>query len=275
MTIATRNRFIRLATGFSLIMVVFSIAFVALILVRGGGEANQSVNRPISMLSGVGLTRQSNVAALLAIVVYPIFSLVSLGYILFAFEKTQTIEITFFAACAFAASFEAFRLFIPYYTLWNDSEFYSITITRISYFAKFTMLLFLLSSGIFTTGQTSQQLGPSIFLLAFISLSLANVVPVDTSTISSVFMVAPGYARMLNLFFLLLGALCWLTYMILGRTKGAREYSFSAWGILAFLAGYAVLSVCDSWLFLACGSVCLFWGASIYLRKMHQYYLWQ
>ncbi len=275
MTIATRNRFVRISTIISLILAIGSIISIVMIVTHGKIHVRNPELRPLPFLEGFFLTPYSPLASLCAIGIFPFFALTGLIYILFAFEKTQTVEITFFAACVFAISFEAARLLIPLYELGVYGSFFSVTISRFVFFSRIFTLLTLLASAIFATGNTVQQMGPSIFLLAFFSFSLANSLPLDSGKISTAYLISSGYQEMLNFFFLLVGFLSIVSYLILGKTRGISEYSRAAGGVLLLFAGYTLLSACDSWLFFIAGSVLLFTGASFYLKPMHQYYLWQ
>jgi hypothetical protein len=269
MTIATRNRFIRIAACAALALAVTAIVCIVLILVRKHLPATMLGVRPLSFM------HYSPYASLASIGLFPIVSLAGLLYILFAFEKTQTIEITFFAACLFSLSIEAFRLFIPLYQTWLSSGFLAITISRAILVARIFLLLSLLCSGIFTTGQTSQEVGPSIFLLAFFSFALSKAIPFNEGHFSSNFLIQPSYTDMVTLFMLLIGVLCVLVYLIPGKLKTIPEYRQAAGGLAMFLAGYAILSICDSWVFFAAGSILFVAGTCVYLDRLHRYYLWQ
>ena len=275
MTIASRNSFIRIGALLSLTLLVTAIVSAGLVIVRHWLPDMPPGPRPLALLNDFPLTPWSPVASMAAIAVYPLFALLCLGYILFAFEKTQTVEITLFSACACAISLEAFRIFIPLYHLWVHTGFYAEAVSRVAYFSRILALILLLASAIFTTGETIQQLAPSIFILAFFSYGLANAIPVNTGSMLSSFTMEIGYARMLNLFFCAFGALSALSYVILGKTRGVREYMAAAGGLILFLAGYALLAMCDTWIFLLVGSALLFAGAGLYLDRLHRYYLWQ
>jgi len=275
MTIAARNRFIRFATIISLALALAVIASVILILIHRSLPTEAPGFRPLGALEGFRLTPYSPTATVLAIGIFPFFSLAGLLYILFAFEKTQTVEITFFAACVFAVSFESLRLLIPLYEVWSLATFFSVTISRLVFFSRIFTLLALLSSAVFASGKTLQQLGPSIFLLAFFSFSLSTAIPVNSGSMSSIFLVASGYRETIRFFLFLLGTLSALSYLILGKTRNIPEYSRSAGGIVLLLAGYAMLGSCDTWIFLVAGTFLFFGGAWFYLNPIHRYYLWQ
>ena len=231
MTIAARNRFIRFATIISLALALAVIASVILILIHRSLPTEAPGFRPLGALEGFRLTPYSPTATVLAIGIFPFFSLAGLLYILFAFEKTQTVEITFFAACVFAVSFESLRLLIPLYEVWS--------------------------------------------LATFFSFSLSTAIPVNSGSMSSIFLVASGYRETIRFFLFLLGTLSALSYLILGKTRNIPEYSRSAGGIVLLLAGYAMLGSCDTWIFLVAGTFLFFGGAWFYLNPIHRYYLWQ
>lgn len=276
MTIAARNRIFRLATIVSLGLVVFASVSLVLVLLKGSlPAAEQPGTRPLPVLDGLFLTPYSPVASVLSAVFFPILSLACLAYILFAFEKTQSIEITFFAACSFALSLESLRILFPLYGLWLHPGFFTVTVSRAVLFCRVFSILSLLASVIFTTGQTAQQVGSSVFLIAFFSFSLANIVPFNPANLLSNFSVRPGYSGMILFFMITVGFLSIISYAIQGAAKGASGYASAAVGLVFFLAGYLILGACDSWLFLAAGEILICLGAWTYLKKMHGYYMWQ
>ena len=275
MTIATRNRFIRISTSLSLALVCATSVSIFLIAFRGLVPAAPPGIRPMPFLDNFFLTPYSAYATIAAIGIFPFFSLAGLIYILFAFEKTQTVEMTFFATCVFAVSLESVRLAVPLFDLWTNANFFLATLTRAVFFSRLFTLLALLASALFATGNTVQQVGPSIFLLAFVSFSFSNSIPLNSGDFSSHFMIVSGYKGAISLFFILLGTLSTLSYVILGKTHAIQEYSVAATGIILLLSGYLLLSTCDSWLFFIVGSVLIFYGARRYLKPLHMYYLWQ
>lgn len=276
MTIAARNRFIRLATIVSFGLVAFASVSLILVVLRGDLPAMERPGfRPIPALDNILLTPYSPIASALSTVLFPILSLACLIYILFAFEKTQSLEITFFAACAFALSLESLRILFPLYGLWMHTGFFTVTISRVVLLCRIFAVLSLLASVIFTTGQPTQQVGSSIFLIAFFSFSLANIIPFNPANLLSNFIVRSGYSGMLLFFMIAIGTLAIISYAIQGVTKAAGEYVSAAIGLFFFLSGYLVLAICDSWLFLAAGELLICIGAWIYLKRMHGYYMWQ
>jgi hypothetical protein len=95
MTLAARNNFIRIATLMILILSVVCIAAFIIMLVRGTIPSIPDQARPLGILATIPFMPHSPVAALAAISFLPLLSLTGLIYIMFAFEKTQTTEITF------------------------------------------------------------------------------------------------------------------------------------------------------------------------------------
>lgn len=275
MTLATRNHFIRIATFIVLGFAILSIVAFILILSSNSKIPSLPHARTVPFLSNYYLTTYSATAAISAIILFPLLSFAGLIYILVAFEKTQTTEITFFAACIFTVALEGVRILIPLYSGWMNAGFFISTVSRTVLFCRLFTTLCLLSSIIFTTGQTAQQIGPAIFLIAFFSFSLVNVVPFNVQNLSTSYFVIPGYAQMIFLFIGVLGLLSSISYLVQGKVRNAKEYTRAAGGIIIILVGYSLLSFCDSWLFFGCGAALLVQGSWIYLKQIHRYYLWQ
>lgn len=275
MTIATRNRLIRTAIIISAVISTIAITCVVILLTKKTVPQTISGSRPFPVLENFKIFSYSPIASLLSLTYFPLFSVFFLTFLLFGFEKTQTVEITFFAASIFIVSLESFRLFIPLYQLQLFPGFFSTTISRISLFSRIFFILSLLASGIFSTGQTAQKLGSAIFLLVFVSFSLSNSIPVNSGNNTSNFLLLPGYQGTLSFLFIILCFLTAISYIILGKSRGSKDYSLIALASTILLVGYSLLTLCDSWIFLVSGSGLFFYGTWMYLNRMHRYYLWQ
>ena len=273
MTIAARNRFIRLATLAS--ATLFVSAFAALAYVIVNGLHLPIGTRAMASLNAFKLTAPSALAAAAAIPVMPLFSALCLVYVLFAFEKTQTIEITFFAAAAFALSLESLRMAIPIGSAIPLLAVDPVLVSRAALFARVFIALALLASVIFTTGQTSQQIGASVFLLAFFSFSLVSAIPFNSARLASSNVILPGFSGMITAFIAVTSCLTILSYVLQGASRSSSEYSLAGLNLAVFMCGYGLLSICDSWAFLAAGTALLFLGGWRYLNLIHRYYLWQ
>ena len=275
MTIAARNRFIRMGALVSLSLVIAASAGVAYMTLKGAHPTGQPGPRGFALLDGFFLTPFSPTAAVLAAGIFPFFSLLCLAYVLFAFEKTQTIEITFFAAAAFSVSLESLRVLVPLGELVPMARISPVFISRAILFCRIFSTLSLLASVIFTTGQTAQQLGASVFLIGFFSFSLVTAVPFNAARLYSNFLVRPGFTATITVFLSVIALLAVISYLIQGKTRAAGDYTAAGFALLAFFAGYAILSYCDSWAFLCAGGFLLFSGGWQYLDRIHRYYLWQ
>ena len=275
MTIATRNRLIRIAIISSTLISTIAITCVVVLVTKKTMPDILFGSRPVPVLDKFAFFPYSPIASLLSLSFFPLYSVFFLSFLLFGFEKTQTVEITFFAASVFMVSLESLRLFIPLYELQLFSGFLSMSISRISLFSRIFFILSLLSSGIFSTGQTAQKLGSALFLLAFVSFSLANAIPINSGNNSSNFLLSPGYPRTLALLFVILCILIAISYIILGNNRSSKDYSFISIASIILLLGYSLIIVCDSWIFFIVGEFLFFYGTWMYLDRMHRYYLWQ
>ncbi len=276
MTIATRNRFITVSVLFSILAVLASGTIVVRLLLDNTPPDPALFRR--STLAGLHelYPPYNHLPVLFSIVLFPFISLSGLLYILFGFEKTQSTEITFFATGILALSLESVRLLVPLYELWNHSSFYLLAITRVIIFSRiFVVLSFLCSILIATIQTAAQQIAGTIFILMFIAFSLANRIPLNTETISVLYVLQFGHEGMLYLVLALFGLTAILSYFFQGKTRGIPEYYGAGTGGGTFLCGYALLLISDAWLILAAGSILFVFGIRAYLRNMHRYYMWQ
>lgn len=275
MTIAARNRFLRAALAMAAILLAGAAVAVIAVLTGDYLPAEAPGTRPLPFLGSLPLFRYSPVASVLAVAAFPLFAAASLAFILFAFEKTQTVELTFFAAAAFAVALESLRLVMPLRDLWVGSMVYSVSISRVALFARLMALLSILGGIIFATAENSQQTGAGVFILSFFSFSLAKAIPMNTSDLAANFYVRSGYPRAMETFLAIVGILSVAAFLLQGIRRGIPEYRRSAAGLAVFLAGYGLLLSCDAWAIFAAGTALFFGGARMFLRGLHSYYLWQ
>lgn len=185
MTIAARNRFLRAGLILAAIMMILTCVAAVVVLTGGSLPKTAPGTRVLPLLDRLPAAPYSALASTLAIVVFPIFSVITLGYVLFGFEKTQTIELTFFAATAFAMALESFRILIPLLELWNNTTGYAVEVSRIALFGRLLAMLTMLAGIIFVTGDNAQQTGAGIFILAFFAFTLAKAIPVNSAVLVS------------------------------------------------------------------------------------------
>ncbi len=275
MTIAARNRFLR--AGLILAAIMMILTGVAAVLVLTGGSLPKAApgTRALPILDRIPFAPYSAVASTVAIAVFPLFSVFTLAYILFGFEKTQTIELTFFAATAFAISLESFRVLIPLWELWASTAGYAAEASRIAVFGRLFAMLTILAGILFVTGDNAQQTGAGIFILAFFAFTLAKAIPVNSTDVSSNFFVRNGYATAINTFMWVLGILAVAGYLIHGLTRGTPEYVRASVALAFMCAGYVLLLGCDSWIVLGAGALSLTGGTRRFLKSLHALYLWQ
>ncbi len=275
MTIAARNRFIRIGALVSLFLVIATSASIAYMTLKGTLPSVRPGPRGFAFLDTFSLAPFSPAAVALSAGLFPLFSLLCLVYVLFAFEKTQTIEITFFAAAACSVSLEALRILVPLGETLAIAVASPVAVSRAILFCRVFSALSLLASVIFTTGQTAQQLGASVFLIGFVSFSLVSAVPFNATRLFSNYLVRPGFSVTITAFLSAIGLLAVASYLIQGKTRASSDYTAAGLALLSFLSGYAILSYCDSWAFLGAGGFLLFAGGWQYLNRIHRYYLWQ
>lgn len=273
MTLAVRNRLVLFATIVTALIAIGTIFIAVLVFIKTPSSFYVG-ERILHILSQFSLFSYSFYASIASVVFFPIFSFICLIIIYLSFEKTQSIEITFFAAALFAISFEGFRILIPFYELWEPTLFYASTITRIVLTSRIFLCLAIYSSGIFTTGATSGQLGAALFLEAFLSFTLAKIIPLNTYSLSSNFLINIGYSHIIFTIFLCMVILTIIIFYILAKTRSILEYLGVAHGLYSFFIGYFFLMLSDTWLILIASILLFTTGTRIFVKKIHAYHLW-
>lgn len=214
----------------------------------------------------------ASVAGILALT---LFSTLTCFRLFFLFEKTPSVEITFFSAGIVSVSLESVRLFVPMYHLTEGKLFLVDVLSRTVFFSRIFFILTILAGAIFSFEKKLQQTGTVLFMLAFIAFLAAQSLPVNYSEPTSLFFMPPGYLKLLVFICLFLGVTTILSFVFQYILKNDKAYLGTAAGTFLMSAGWTLLGLCDNWIFFAAGTVLQIVGTEKYLRSLHASYLWQ
>ncbi len=274
MTIAARNRLIKLGMAFSCLLSAASITIFILLCISPGASDGYGEIRFLQFPDFFLFDRNFYAAAggILALVV---LGTITCFKMFFLFEKTPSVEITFFSAGIISVSLESLRMLIPLCHLWQTQPFFIYIISRIIFFSRMFFVLTILAGAIFSFEKKIQQSGTALFFLAFLSFLAARLLPVNYSDPTSLFFLVPGYMTILIFLSMFLCITTVISFIIQGISKNDRKYYKTAMGAAFMLAGWTFLCLCDNWIFLGAGVIFLIAGTGQYLRSLHTYYMWQ
>ena len=252
MTITARNRIIKSGAAMSVLLSLVAVAAFILLCADTPREA------PLGIVRVIGLPElepfSANLyAAATAVLALTLAGTIALLRVYFLFEKTPSIEITFFSAGLIAVAAECLRLLVPLINAWAAQPFILIVVSRTVLFMRVFFVLSLLAGSAFSIKKTIQNSGVVLFFVLVAAFFTAANVPVNYSKPASTFFLMPGYAFMLTLIFALFIILSPFSFFLQAKTHHVPGYYKTAVGCLFLSAGWIMLGVCDCWVFLGAG----------------------
>ena len=203
-----------------------------------------------------------------------LYSLLSIVFIYFFFEKTQAPEIFFVAF--FAASFapEVLRLVLPLGRVYEIPSLYLLMASRIILFGRYFGIFSLFAASVYAAGYQSQQQRNAVLIIVATALFVSLSVPVDTQTWDSSLTMISGYASMFGLIGIGTFLITVASFFIAARQRGSGEFIFIGIGSVLALIGRNILLRTDTWVGLPIGMLFLAAGTWLICTRLHRIYLW-
>lgn len=275
MTIAGRNRILILGICFSTLLLAVGVVCCVIIIKQGILAGMISAPKRTLWIFQQPLLRYTNYAAMIRIASLPIIAVIILFSIFFLFEKTHALEISFFSLFIFSLSVESLQLLFPLQKAYPLLIIFSASIARTIFFFRFFACLSLLTASLFAHKTFTREIGAAIFLLSFISFALAHSIPINTVRALSFFSFSESYRSLLYSFHTIICALAVFSFLFVGIFRSISEYRQAALWLFIILIAHIVLLYTGSWVFTAAGITTLAGGSFLFLRAIHQFYLWQ
>ncbi len=274
MTIIARNRLIKSGIAVSAIFSALTVAAFILLCLDTEQDISENLIRFID-LSDNTLFSFNFYAASAAVLALTLAGTLTLLRVYFFFEKTPSIEITFFSAGLIAVSAECVRLLVPFFSLWETQPFMLVLISRTVLFIRVFFILTVLAGAVFANGKTMQKSGVLLFFIAIAAFFTATGIPVNYSELGSTFLLLPGYSGMLSLISVLLLLIACFSFFLQAKAFSIPEYYKTAAGCFCLSLGWISLCLCDCWALFASGTVLFLAGVCFYTQSLHKHYLWQ
>ncbi|MCX7023558.1 MAG: hypothetical protein NT080_02930 [Spirochaetes bacterium] len=268
MTISTRIRFYRIAWLVSLAAAAaWSFLFARFLFGRGelAGAAAAIGFDPAGLAArmasgGIGVLYATAVLATMA----------------FAYRKTVSAELFFFALWAFSLSFEAGRILTASGLLGGAPASFIVSVTRTIVVARYFGLFALFCSSLYAAGYRNDRIGTVVLVMFLLALGVGTGLPLDGDDFTTLpLLMKPGFGSLRDFFdaALVLITVSDFAYAWFFRTEKAYIPAIAG---SALSAGGAMLlrSAADPGRVIA-GAACLALGAILFVRPIHEYYLWQ
>ncbi len=277
MTIAQRNILLKTGIIITALLTITSIVLTIFLINKFYLQSLADIGTQIQpeFLSALPLFRPMEIIILFQSIFFPLVALITLGMILFLFEKTQTIEVAYFSVFIFIISIEALRLFVPALKLWERPVIFTVLLSKTVFFCRIYAISAILISALFAAYPFTRHSKSVLFAISVFAFSVTFAIPANTSTLMTNFLIQSGFSNIDKIIFAVFALIASLTYYIRGKQSNIKEYITAAWSTFLILFGYMLLLTTASILPLITGIVAFITGTYYYLSAIHKYHLWQ
>jgi len=276
MTLSERNAFFKIGIILCSIFTLFVSAASFLIIPVFSEIMAEYTRRPgnvFQIVTGyfLGSNNYAVYASLSAAVLYSLFSII---FIHFFFERTSSPEILYIAIFTISFALEAVRLVLPLQHIFYFSLFYVGLASRVLLFARFFSIFSLFTAGLCAAGLEVQKTRNVIFVMIVSSLIITLGVPIDNSNWDSSLNIVNSYISMFSLVEAAAFITTMISFFIAAKIRDSREYVNIAFGVMLALAGRGFILNVDNWTGPVPGIILLSIGTVILCSKLHKIHLW-
>lgn len=228
----------------------------------------------LTALPGKIVIPPSSAAVVIFIPATVLYAILTIGAMLYFFEKTQAPEILFFAFFALSLVAEAFRYCEPLALVHEWPPAIVDLSSRLVTFWRLAGALSLFAASVYANGIEFQKHGRVLIIIGIASLAVATGLPVDGQSYDTAFMSTSGYQGMLTTAEASIAVISVVSFLVAGYTKSSKEYSRAAWGVALVFIGRELLVKGDSWVTIPAGLGILGFGTWVTATQTHRYYMW-
>ena len=276
MSLSTRNLIFKLGIVFSLLCLLIGIAASSKVTPIYAQMETEITRRPEGFLQAFieKFTDAELLAAHCGIVASVLYSLLSIIFIHYSFEKTQSPEILFVAFFAASFSLEALRLILPLKWVYEIPSLYVLAASRVILFGRYFGIFSLFTASVYATGFRVQKQRNVITITTVITLIIVLGFPIDTQTWDSSLNMINGYLSVFSLIEMGTFLIATISFFIAAWSRGSREFIFIGVGIVFAFLGRNLLLNADTWEALPVGLLFLVTGTWLICTRLHKVYLW-
>ena len=265
MTIRQRNYIITLGLVLTLFLSLLFIFHIIKII-------NESPYRPL-----ISFIQDSSPSG--AVAIFPVFSQVfysiTSGFLLhFFFRKTKSIEIFFFILFIFSLSFDSLKTYLIFHELAQKPVYLGIFVTRVIITMKLFGVFCLLASSLFPFSTKIQRAEIVIGISLLAAITLASLIPIDGSTLSSWLVYSVGNKEIFIAFCLSLEIITIASYFLLSYKSNNNEFRLMALSLILVITGRELLFYSFGLIFSLAGFFLLSFGTVVFAKRTHSVYLW-
>jgi hypothetical protein len=275
MTLSERNTFFKTGIVLCSICALFVLAASFLVIPVFSEIMEEYTRRPVNFFQVLaGFLKNDFYAVFVSLAASVLYSLISIIFIHFFFERTSVPEILYIAFYTVSFAFEAIRLILPLHHFYNFSQFYVSIAFKSLLFIRFFGVFSLFTAGLCAAGLEIQKTRNVIFIIVIASLVITLSVPIDASNWDTSINIVNSYTSMFALIGLAVSVITMISFFIAANIRDSREYINVAVGAILVLTGRSFLLNIDNWLGTIPGILLLSFGTGFLCSKLHKIHLW-
>jgi hypothetical protein len=276
MTLSSRNLIFKAGIAFSLAILVFLLAVSSAALPFYPELLRKAVSRPSGFMAmpGAGFMAPAPLVPYITTIAAVLYALITIIFIFYYFEKTQSPEILFIAFFAVSFSFEAARIMPPLRMVLELPGVSLSLAQRFLLFGRYFGIFSIFTASVCAAGLELQSQRSAILIITLFALVIAMGIPVDGFSWDSSLSMIAGYSGMFSLLEAALALITAISFLVAAQARGSREYIFIGAGAFIALLGRGLFLRADTWIAPLPGLVCLVLGTLFICSKLRQIYLW-
>jgi hypothetical protein len=276
MTLSSRNIIFKAGIALSLAILVFLLAVSYTALPFYPELQRTAAARSSGFLAAVNarVLAPSPLVPYVTALGAVLYALVTMTFILYFFEKTQSPEIFFIAFFALSFAFEAARIMPPLRIALELPGIFLSLAQRLLLFGRYFGIFSIFTASVCAAGLELQSQRAAILIITLSALVIALGIPVDYFSWDSSLSLITGYGRMFAIVETALALITAASFIIAAQTRGSREYVFIGGGAFLALIGRGIFLHADTWIIPPPGLACLILGTLFICGKLRQVYLW-
>ncbi len=270
MTLRTRNRINIGISAFSALILALDITLAVLQILNGTFAV------PLSGMAHDGkrflLTKYNPDVVVISLYIQILYVTVTAYLIFRSFEKTQAPELIFISLFLASVLLESIRLWITLFHLAGTFSAFLIFCANINLFARIMTPLSLFMLAVMGTESQRQNAEQNIIITIIIVLMLCIAVPMNTVGITPNLSVKYGFGNVISASTVIMLLLAAATFSVTNRKKGFADSITAGFWLMSY--GSVEIFDCTDILKAAVTFSALFIGTYIYIRGLHNQYMW-
>jgi len=275
MTLSERNLFFKIGIAFCAIIAILTVA-ASFLTVPIYSTMEENSRRPADFFQFLTnpIIKSNYYAVHTSLAAAVLFSFIGMVLIHFFFERTSSPEILFIAIFTISFSFEAIRLIMPLYLIFNFPSFYLLIAARTLLFARYFGIFSLFAASVCAAGFETQRTR-NIILVIFVAVLFVTLgVPIDTQNWDTTFTMINGYTSMFGLIEVIAFLTTVISFFVAAYVRSSRDYIYVGIGVIIAMVGKSILLGTDNWAGPVPGILLLSFGTGFLSSKLHKLHLW-